>query len=167
MTIEELNQLDTADRRAVLMRCCGAGAWIAGMQVLFPVSSKEMLLKEAERVWYDCSEVDWREAFEHHPHIGDLGSLKKKFASTGEWAAGEQSGVNAAPQEVLTELAAGNEAYEKKFGYIFIVCATGKSAGEMLELLTGRLGNAAAKEIRIAMGEQNKITLIRLEKLLS
>jgi 2-oxo-4-hydroxy-4-carboxy-5-ureidoimidazoline decarboxylase len=167
MTIEELNQLDTISLREALSRCCGAGAWVEGMQALFPVKSREELLKKAEKVWYNCSEVDWREAFQHHPRIGDLDSLRKKFAATKQWAAGEQSGVNAATGEILTELAAGNESYEKKFGYIFIVCATGKSAGEMLDLLKGRLDNTPEEEIKIAMGEQSKITRIRLEKLLS
>jgi len=167
MTIEELNQLDTVSLREALGRCCGSGAWVERMQVLFPVESREVILKEAEMVWYNCSEVDWREAFEHHPRIGDLNSLKKKFAATEQWAAGEQSGVTAATGEILTELAAGNKTYEKKFGYIFIVCATGKSAGEMLELLKGRLAHTPEEEIKVAMGEQNKITRIRLEKLLS
>lgn len=167
MTIIELNKLESAALRDVLGLCCGAAAWVEGMLEVFPVATKEALLQDAERVWYSCEEEDWREAFTHHPRIGDIESLKVKFRSTGQWAAGEQSGVNAASEEVLKELAAGNEAYEKRFGYIFIVCATGKSAVEMLALLEARLGNAPETEIRIAMGEQNKITRIRLEKLLA
>jgi 2-oxo-4-hydroxy-4-carboxy-5-ureidoimidazoline decarboxylase len=167
MTIDALNQLDKDSLREALGRCCGARAWVERLLALFPVENEKVLLHEAEKTWYDCSEVDWREAFEHHPRIGDLDSLKKKFAATAQWAAGEQSGVKIASDGVLTELAAGNAEYEKRFGYIFIVCATGKSAGEMLELLKGRLDHTPGEEIKIAMGEQNKITRLRLEKLLA
>ena len=107
------------------------------------------------------------EAFAHHPKIGDLDSLKKKFASTSLWAAGEQSGVENPENQTITKLATKNEAYENKFGYIFIVCATGKSAEEMLLLLKERLKNNFEEEIAIAMNEQMKITRIRLEKILS
>jgi len=165
MTIAELNSLDEGQLREALGKCCGAAAWVEKMLAVFPVPTSAILLEAAERIWYSCGERDWREAFEHHPRIGDLDSLKKKFAATGQWAAGEQSGVNAASQEVLKALAAGNEAYETRFGYIFIVCATGKSAAEMLSLLQARLDNTPEAEINIAMGEQNKITRIRLEKL--
>jgi len=167
MGIGELNKLDKSALREVLGLCCGSAAWTREMLAIFPVSSSDWLLREAERIWYSCTEKDWQEAFTHHPRIGDLESLRKKWASTGHWAEGEQSGVKAAAEEVLEKLAAGNEAYERKFGYIFIVCATGKSAIEMLDLLRTRLGNTAGTEIRIAMGEQNKITRIRLEKLLT
>lgn len=167
MSIAELNELGKPALREVLGLCNGSGVWVDKMLALFPVPTEERLLQEASRVWYSCGEADWREAFSHHPRIGDLDSLRKKFAATGQWAAGEQSGVQSASEPVLTALAAGNEAYEKKFGYIFIVCATGKSAGEMLGLLRARLDNDPATEIRVAMEEQNKITQVRLEKLLA
>jgi 2-oxo-4-hydroxy-4-carboxy-5-ureidoimidazoline decarboxylase len=167
MSIEELNRLDKPALREVLGLCNGSVAWVENMLLLFPVRAEEQLLQEASRVWYSCGEDDWREAFRHHPRIGDMDNLRKKFAATGQWAAGEQAGVQSAPESVLAALAAGNEAYEQKFGYIFIVCATGKSAGEMLGLLQARLDNDAATEIRVAMEEQNKITRIRLEKLLA
>ena len=167
MTIDELNRLDAHALREALGRCCGATAWVGKMLGVFPVESKAILLEEAEKVWDDCEEADWREAFGHHPRIGDLDSLKKKFALTGQWAEGEQSGAKEATGEVLKELARGNEEYERRYGYIFIVCATGKTAGEMLGLLKERLGNAPEEEIRVAAGEQNKITRLRLEKLLS
>ena len=167
MSIAALNELDRPALREVLGLCNGSGVWVEKMLVLFPVLTEEGLLQEASRVWYECGEADWREAFSHHPKIGDLDSLRKKFAATGQWAAGEQSGVQSAPEQVLTALAAGNEEYEKKFGYIFIVCATGKSAAEMLSLLRERLDNDPEKEILVAMGEQEKITDIRLKKLLS
>jgi 2-oxo-4-hydroxy-4-carboxy-5-ureidoimidazoline decarboxylase len=124
-------------------------------------------LEDAEEQWYECTEADWLEAFTHHPKIGDIDSLKKKFASTATWAAGEQSGAAAASQKVLEDLAKGNDDYEKKFGFIFIVCATGKTAEEMLQLLQDRLPNKKEDELKIAMDEQNKITKLRLEKLIA
>jgi 2-oxo-4-hydroxy-4-carboxy-5-ureidoimidazoline decarboxylase len=132
-----------------------------------PFASVESLYETADKVWIWLYEEDWLEAFTHHPKIGDIDSLRAKFANTKAWAEGEQSGVEAASEEVLQGLAAGNSAYEAKFGYIFIVCATGKSAGEMLAILNSRLPNDPAVELQLAAVEQQKITRIRLEKLLS
>jgi 2-oxo-4-hydroxy-4-carboxy-5-ureidoimidazoline decarboxylase len=167
MTLTELNDLPPTGLADALRKCCGATAWVSAMLQIFPVADAETLLREATTSWYSLSEADWREAFTHHPKIGDLNSLKEKFASTSTWATGEQGAVTQAPQQVLEALAAGNEAYEQKFGYIFIVCATGKSAEEMLGLLQARLPNSPEEEIHVAMAEQDKITRIRLEKLLA
>jgi 2-oxo-4-hydroxy-4-carboxy-5-ureidoimidazoline decarboxylase len=131
-----------------------------------PADDMIELLEDAEDQWWQCSEDDWKEAFSHHPKIGDVESLTKKFASTAHWASGEQSGVGIASKETIEALAEGNRLYEEKFGYIFIVCATGKSAEEMLEMLQSRLENNPAEEIKIAADEQNKITKLRIEKLL-
>lgn len=136
------------------------------MMTYFPADSPEELLEKAEEIWYECSEDDWKEAFAQHPKIGDVESLTEKFASTAQWASGEQSGVKAATAETIAALAEANRLYEEKFGYIFIVCATGKPAEEMLGLLQQRLNNEPADEIRIAAAEQNKITKLRIIKLL-
>ncbi len=137
------------------------------MESLRPFDSIASLHTAAIGTWYDqCGPEDWLEAFQHHPRIGDLKSLEQKFASTQAWAGKEQQSVNTATQAVLEALAAGNTAYEQRFGYIFIVCATGKSAAEMLRLLHNRLSNDPETELRIAMGEQAKITAIRLNKLI-
>ena len=151
---------------AELSKCCGARAWVQRMLPFIPADDLVELLEDAESQWWLCNEEDWKEAFTHHPKIGDLDSLKKKFANTAVWASGEQSGVNTAKDEILNALAEGNRLYEEKFGYIFIVCASGKSAEEMLGMLNERLKNNPEDEIRIAADEQNKITLLRLEKLL-
>lgn len=132
----------------------------------FPADDLVELLEDAEEVWYECSEDDWKEAFSHHPRIGDTESLEKKFASTAAWAAGEQSAVKTASSETIKVLAEANRLYEEKFGYTFIVCATGKSAEEMLGLLHSRLQNNPQAEIKIAAEEQNKITQLRIQKLL-
>ena len=122
------------------------------------------LFEDAEEKWYECNEEDWKEAFRHHPRIGDMETLRKKFQSD-QFAGEEQSAVVGASERTLALLAEANEQYEKKFGYIFIVFATGKSADEMLQILNTRLQNTPEKEIKIAMDEQNKITKLRLEKI--
>lgn len=127
-----------------------------------PFASTGRLLAAAHEAWADLTQTDWLEAFSHHPKIGDRASLARRFPDTARLSSHEQRGVDAAAADVLDALAAGNRAYEDKFGYIFIVCATGRSATDMLEMLRARLGNDPAEEIRIAAGEQAKITELRL-----
>ena len=166
MTLHDLNILSKEQLRQELFNCCGSQAWVNKMLPFFPADDMVELLYDAEDQWYECTEADWLEAFSHHPKIGGVESLKEKYATTAHWASGEQIAVNTASQQTIEALAKGNEAYEKKFGFIFIVCATGKSAEEMLDLLQQRLTNTKEEEIKIAMDEQNKITQIRLQKLL-
>jgi len=166
MTIQEINHLPVEALKAELFKCCGSTNWVNKMLPFFPMEDLVELLEDAEEQWYASTEEDWREAFAQHPKIGDTASLTEKFA-TAEWAAGEQEAVNAATPAVIAQLAEANAAYEKKFGYIFIVCATGKTAEEMLHLLQQRLSNPPEIEIKIAMDEQNKITLLRIQKLIT
>jgi len=168
MTFDELNNLPPGARAEELRKCCGAGAWVTGMNDVFPVADVETLMDHANAIWNGLSEDDWKEAFTHHPKIGgNVAALREKFASTSAWAEGEQAGVRDTSEDVLQALSDGNEAYEQKFGYIFIVFATGKTAAQMLALLEARLFNKPENEIQLAAAEQNKITRIRLEKLLS
>ncbi|HEX8425259.1 2-oxo-4-hydroxy-4-carboxy-5-ureidoimidazoline decarboxylase [Hymenobacter sp.] len=167
MTLSELNSLFKPVVAEALSKCCGAAAWVEAMVAVFPVADEKTLLAQASSIWHRLTPGDWREAFTHHPKIGDINSLKEKFASTSTWAAGEQAAVQHTSEAVLEALAAGNAQYEEKFGYIFIVCATGKSAEEMLALLQARLPNEPEQEIHVAMREQEKITEIRLKKLLA
>jgi 2-oxo-4-hydroxy-4-carboxy-5-ureidoimidazoline decarboxylase len=148
----DFGTLDEA--RALLTKACGAHRWVDRMLMRRPYGSREALLAVAREEWFALDEADWREAFAHHPKIGQKSADKV--------ASQEQSGVSGAASNVLTALAEGNRAYEEKFGYIFIVCATGKSADEMLALLHQRMPNDAATEIRIAAEEQSKITALRL-----
>lgn len=166
MTLHELNTLPGPQLKEVLTRCCGSSAWVDKMLPFFPADDLVELLEDAEEQWFLCSEKDWKEAFAHHPKIGDVESLKTRFASTAEWAAGEQSGVATASSATILALAEANKKYEEKFGYIFIVCASGKSAEEMLAMLQSRLQNSPEVEIEVAADEQNKITKLRIEKLL-
>ncbi len=166
MTLHELNILPKEQLKEALLKCCGSTAWVRKMLPFFPADDMVELLEDAEEQWFFCSEQDWKEAFSHHPKIGDVESLKTKFASAATWASGEQSGVTAASEQTLESLAKANKLYEEKFGYIFIVCAAGKTADEMLTMLQTRLQNSPEVEIEIAADEQNKITKLRIEKLL-
>jgi 2-oxo-4-hydroxy-4-carboxy-5-ureidoimidazoline decarboxylase len=165
MTLEEFNRLSTDEAMKDLLRCCGSRRWAEPMAVRRPYGSADEMQAAAEETWARLDPADWIEAFTHHPKIGDVDSLRKKFAATANWASGEQAGVKAADEAVLQGLAQGNSDYEAKFGYIFIVCATGKTAAEMLTILRGRLQNAPDRELKVAAGEQAKITRIRIEKL--
>lgn len=167
MTIAELDALPPSLARVSLERCCGARRWIDYMIDNRPFRSLESLHSASESAWAACTESDRREAFTHHPRIGDVDDLARRFASTHEWASGEQRGVEGAEREVLERLAQGNQMYEAHFGYRFIVCATGLSALQMVELLEARMSNDAATELMIASNEQHRITRIRLEKLLT
>lgn len=130
-----------------------------------PFGSRVELLTAAREEWNALESPDWREAFAHHPKIGDRDALAARFPATHELSTREQAGIADATTGVLDALADGNRRYEEKFGYIFIVCATGKSADEMLALLEARLPNDAATELRVAAAEQAKITELRLQKL--
>ena len=167
MTLHNLNTLPESEFKQALFNCCGSTAWVNKMYALLPFEDLVELLNDAEEQWYQCSEADWLQAFAHHPKIGDIDSLKKKFAATAQWAGSEQGSVAQASEEALQALAKGNDDYEKKFGFIFIVCATGKSADEMLALLQQRLPNSREEEVQIAAGEQNTITQLRIQKLLA
>ncbi len=166
MTLNEFNALADDRAREELLRCCGCARWAAAVAEKRPFKDKAALLAASDAAWAATGETEWREAFAHHPRIGGKDALRAKFAATSTWAQGEQAGAASASEAVLDALAAGNADYENKFGHIFIVCATGKSAAEMLDLLKSRLPNDAAAEMRLAAGEQHKITKIRLEKLI-
>lgn len=167
MDLDQFNDMAVDQLKGELTRCCGSSRWVEQMIAARPFKSVDELLTCSDDVWQYLAPDDWQEAFAHHPKIGDLDSIRAKFATTSDWAQGEQKGVASASEDVLQALAKGNSDYEQKFGYIFIVCATGKSADQMLALLQERLKHEPAHEIRDAMHEQNKITRIRLEKLLS
>ena len=166
MTIQDLNHLPPAELKETLYKCCGSTAWVNKMMRLLPMEELVELLDYAEEQWYSCTKEDWQEAFSNHPKIGDLESLQKKFSATAEWAGEEQGGATGAKTETLQALQDANKKYEDKFGYIFIISASGKTAEQMLGALQERLENDPAEEINFAAEEQNKITLIRLQKLM-
>jgi 2-oxo-4-hydroxy-4-carboxy-5-ureidoimidazoline decarboxylase len=165
VNLAPLNALPESDARTELLRCCGSTRWAEYMSARRPFTDEAHFFAAAHQIWQAFTRADWLEAFAAHPKIGDLDSLRAKFAHTAAWSAQEQAGIAHTPEATLLALAEGNRAYEAKFGHIFIVCATGKSADEMLALLQERLKNPAADELLIAAAEQEKITRLRLERL--
>jgi len=130
-----------------------------------PFGSDDELRRAAHEVWTSLGPEDWKEAFSHHPKIGERNLNQARFAATRALSEREQAGVRDAGEDVLAQLVSANREYESRFGYIFIVCASGKSAAEMLALLRARLPNSPEKEIQIAAAEQEKIMALRLEQL--
>ena len=166
MSLQTLNEADEAEATRLLAQCCSSQSWISSLVSARPFASVSALSTAADAVWAGLAEMDFLEAFEGHPKIGDVSSLKQMYADSKQLAAREQSAVDTASDEVIAALAAGNRAYENKFGFIFIVCASGKSATEMLGLLQARLPSTRAQELLSAAEEQRKIFQLRLEKML-
>jgi 2-oxo-4-hydroxy-4-carboxy-5-ureidoimidazoline decarboxylase len=161
-----LDGLDAEEARRELLRCCGSQRWADAMTASRPFLSGPQLKERARLIWGELCEADFREAFAHHPEIGaDLEKLRAKFTGSLAWSNAEQAGVNTASEATLEALRDANVSYRRRFGYIFIVCATGKTADEMLALIRARLLNAPDLELRVAAEEQAKITELRLEKL--
>ncbi len=170
MTTEAaLQKLNAASESAAwddLSRCCGASKWVLNVMNARPFVDAQELFEYSDKAFETLHRTDWLEAFAHHPKIGDIDSLRSKFAATRDWAGNEQSGTSAASEATLQALAQGNTDYEDKFGFIFIICATGKSADEMLSALRARLANDEETELKNAAWQQQQITDLRLRKLL-
>jgi OHCU decarboxylase len=165
--LDRLNGLSPADAEGELLACCGSRAWAREMVCRRPFEEIDRLLETADEVWWELDEADWREAFRAHPRIGERKAQTPQAERDRRWSAKEQSGMDAAAEAIRQNIADGNRAYEDRFGFIFIVCASGRSAEEMLSLLRERLSHDPASEIRVAAGEQAKITRLRLQKLLA
>lgn len=152
--------------RAAFKRCCGSTRWVEAMVSARPFHGWTHLFGQADHHWWHLGEGDWLQAFTHHPRIGaDKDALRAKFAATADWSEGEQRGVDGASDAVIAALADGNLRYEQRFGHIFIVCAAGLRADEMLARLQSRIDDDPAYELRVAAGEQAKITKLRLQKI--
>ena len=149
--------LGREEAEALLRGCCGSAEWARRMAGERPFRDLEHARRAADRIWRGLSREDWMEAFRSHPRIGDRSASGR--------AALEQAGATSAPATLQEALAAGNRSYEARFGRIFLVCASGKSAPEMLALLEERLGNDPETELSVAAEEQRKITQLRLERL--
>lgn len=157
--LDWLNHLPIHQASEELLKCCGSKSWSTKMSEDLPYRDFDDLIRTSEKVWLSLPPSDWLEAFSQHPRIGEKKNL-------GKWTSQEQKGVEGAQEHVVQELAELNVKYEQKFGHVFLVCATGKSADEMLEILKTRINHSASQELQIAAKEQMKITEIRLRKLL-
>lgn len=154
-----LNSLSEPEARVVLSRCCGSQRWVKRMLAGWPFADDRSLFTAAEREWWALGHDDWLEAFAAHPRIGER--------TADGWSQREQSGLEQAGSDLRLALHEENRIYERRFGHVYLVCAAGRSAAELLADLQSRLANDPDKELRVAAGEQAKITRLRLEKLVT
>ena len=164
--IERFNHMSRAQARKALLACCGSEKWVERMLGARPFPSSAQLLETADKAWAALGRKDWLEAFRHHPPIGAKKADAKQSEIARQWSSDEQAAAQRAPAETLAVLAAANQAYEATFGHVFLICATGKPAEEILKSVRERLSNDPEIELQIAVEEQRKITRLRLEKLL-
>ncbi|MFN2501622.1 MAG: 2-oxo-4-hydroxy-4-carboxy-5-ureidoimidazoline decarboxylase [Pyrinomonadaceae bacterium] len=161
-----LNELSSRDAESVFLDCCGSSYWARRMAEQRPFPLLAALFDAAERTWFALSPADWLEAFAAHPQIGTNKKPPSQGSISAGWSQVEQSGMDATDGSIHEQMAEANRLYHEKFGFIFIVCATGKSADEMLAICRARYRNSTETELRLAAEEQRKITAIRLTKLL-
>ena len=162
-----LNSLPAIEAEKELLQCCGSTCWAQQVAAARPYATLEALLASANKIWWSLDRNDWLEAFRSHPKIGEKKAAEPVSTQARQWSGQEQAGVATASQETVDSLATLNRAYEEKFGFIFIICATGKTSDEMLSALHERLEHEAVDELPIAAAEQSKITALRLKKLLT
>jgi OHCU decarboxylase len=165
-SLRRLNELPASDAESEFLKCCGSKKWASAMVAARPFASARATFDEADALFASLSDRDWLEAFRAHPKIGEKKAATAQSDTAQKWSAQEQSQTANAASAVMAALAEGNRKYEQRFGFIFIVCASGKTADEMLAMLNDRMANDAGIELRIAAEEQRKITQLRLQKLL-
>ena len=161
------NELGNDEAAAVILPCCGSKRWAAMLANSRPVEEEAAMLRRAEEIWWRLDEADWLEAFATHPRIGEREAPNRASRQSAAWSAAEQRDVMVEDDSVLAALADGNRRYEERFGRVFLVCATGKTAREMLETLENRLANDEKTELREAAQQQLQITALRLKKWLN
>jgi len=166
LTLARLNALPMAEAREHLRACCGSSRWVEAMLARRPFASVDHLLAAADDAWQATGPKDWDEAFAHHPRIGERQAAAPVSATAGAWSAGEQATAVGGGAAVRAALAEANTAYERRFGRIYLVCAAGRSAGELLADIETRLRNDPERELAIAVEEQGKITRLRLRALI-
>lgn len=163
--LDRLNSLSQAGAQAEFLKCCGSTRWAAAMTGARPFTTDDDLAAKADDTWWSLNEEDWLEAFRAHPKIGERKAAAPQSDEARKWSADEQSRAQQATTDTKAALAEANRTYEQRFGFIFIICASGKSAEEILSTLDERLPHDRAEELRAAAEEQRKITRLRLQKL--
>jgi len=161
------NSLRPDEAAEEILPCCGSKAWARGMATRRPILDEAALLAASDEVWTKMPESDWMEAFQSHPRIGESRATVSSPAQSAAWSRDEQMKVVSAGEDVKVDLADGNRAYEQRFNRVFIVCATGKSAPEILDILQRRLRNDQTTELHEAAEEQRQIAHLRLRKWLA
>jgi allantoicase len=162
-----LNLLSKRTAVKSLLDCCGSRKWAEQLATLRPFATRTQLFEASDKIWKLLSHEDWVEAFRHHPPIGGNQAADKQSAKASRWSSAEQSAAQVAAPAVLTAIAEGNRAYTEKFGYVFLICAAGKTSEEILQAMQQRMSNSPETEMRVAVEEQRKIIRLRLEKLLN
>jgi 2-oxo-4-hydroxy-4-carboxy-5-ureidoimidazoline decarboxylase len=150
-----------------ILPCCGSLAWAKQLVEHRPIEDESSLIVASDEIWNHLEPKNWMEAFSKHPRIGERKAPPAASSQSAVWSAQEQGSAAGADETIQATLAEANRQYERRFGRVFIVCATGKSADEMLTILQRRLSNDEAAELREAAEEQRKITNLRLKKWLS
>ncbi len=163
-TLALWNELVQQEAQGEILSCCGSRRWAANLSAGRPYASDDELLQAAEEIWWSLEEEDWLEAFRAHPRIGESAAPGHATAKSAAWSSQEQADAQLADAEVKRAIAEGNRAYEHRFGFIYIVCASGKSSQQMLEILVSRLGNDRATELLEAARQQQQITGLRLRR---
>ena len=165
--VGRLNRLSADEARAALLDCCGSARWAREVAALRPFRDVCELLDACARVWFGLDQDDWLEAFRSHPRIGEMKAAADVSEDARRWSEGEQSRARTASDETKVALVEANREYEERFGFIYIVCAEGKTAAEMLAALRERLKNDRETELRVAAAEQWRITELRVRKFLN
>lgn len=158
------NVLPEAEAEEEILSCCGSAAWARELTAHRPFSDESSLVTASDEIWRRLGTQDWMEAFSKHPRIGDRKAPHGAPSRSAAWSEQEQKNVMTTTEAVQGELTEANREYERRFGRVFIVCATGKSAPEMLDILRRRLRNDESVEMQEAAEEQRKITSVRLKK---
>ena len=167
MTLERLNAMPAAEAEKVLLDCCASREWARRVVAARPFADREALFRAAEKMWIGLARSDWLEAFRAHPRIGEAKAPSEASPRQRAWSEGEQARAARADDKLRAELASLNEEYEAMFGFIFIICAANLSTKQIIDAMLDRMKNDAGTELRVAAGEQARITRLRLEKLLS
>ena len=162
--LERWNQLPEQEAIEQALPCCGSVAWARELAARRPLRDETSLLAASDEIWTSLGAQDWVEAFSKHPRIGEHKAPAVASAQSASWSEQEQKNVTSAGEAIQQALAEANRAYEHRFGRVFIICATGKEASEILDILRRRLQNDDVTELREAAEEQRKITNLRLKR---
>ena len=167
ITLDRLNTMPEAEAVTALLDCCASREWARRVVAARPFRDRQALFDTADRMWLGLARSDWMEAFRAHPRIGESKGPTEASARQRSWSKGEQERSARADDALRAELASLNDEYEAMFGFIFIICAAGLGTKQIINAMLDRMRNDGGTELRVAAGEQAKITRLRLEKLLA
>jgi OHCU decarboxylase len=167
VTLEQLNALPSVDAAEQLRSCCGSVRWVEAMVAARPFATLDDLLAASERIWWTTAPEDWHEAIASHPRIGETATRAQVSETARGWSVNEQEAVAASEASVRQELATAIQEYERRFGWIYVVFATGRGAPDLLDDVRARLDNDPEREQVIMAREQLAIMQLRIRKMLA